>query len=90
MPEIKNAAEVGIVPATQQQHGLAQQGGHGCVSTPTLGVCRIAFQPLQCHACGVVLLEQVQPFAEEAAPLQGITDCMPTLGVAIPSAALGG
>ena len=90
VPEIQHAAEVGIVPATQQQHGPAQEGGRGCVNPPPLWICRIAVQPLQGHARGVVALEQGHAFAQEAAPLEGIADRLPAFGIAIPLAALGG
>ena len=90
VPKIQYATEVGIVPATQQQHGPAQQGVRGGVNPPAFGISRIAIQPLQGHARGVVALEQGHAFAQEAAPLEGIADRLPAFVIALPLAALGG
>ena len=88
--EIEDSQQMGVPPAPQQQHRLAQPGLRGVMAAPGGAVCRILRQPATGHSVGVVSLQQFRPVPEVAAVLQCSTDRFPGVGVPTASRLLGG
>ena len=81
---------MGIPPAPQQQHRLAQPGLRGVMAAPGGAISWILRQPLAGHPVGVVSLQQFRPVPEIAAVLQCSSDRFPGVGVPTASRLLGG
>ena len=72
------SAQVGVAPALQQLHRLAQPFRARLVALPALRLAWIAEQPLQHWVAGVVLLEQRQAMAALLAlARQSLMACRP-------------
>ena len=90
LPEIEAATQVGVAPALQQLHRLAQPFGARLVALPALRLAWIALQPLQHWVAGVVLLEQRQAMAALLSAGQAVLDGLIGLLIAAAPAAFSG
>ena len=90
LPEIQASAQVGVAPALQQLHRLAQAFRARLVALPALPLARIALQPLQHWVAGVVLLKQYQAMAALLSAGQAVLDGLIGLLIAAAPAAFSG
>ena len=87
--QIQDPAQLGIVPASEQQHRALQQGLGHRVAPPELRALRIAAQPAETHAGRIVTFQQRQAIAQVGAAFKAATDLQPSGWILPPPTAFG-
>ena len=72
--EVKDAAEMGVIPATDQEQRPGQQGRLGPMPNPAPSLARIPLQPAQHHAGGIEALKELQPLLQKPLALEAAAD----------------